>query len=85
VQNVLELLIVVGVAALLGGVLYLRRAMPWPFRYEGRKYRRMPDGVFQDAAKTPVTDVALIPKLVVAYEAAKYGSRDLLDTETDNN
>ena len=81
----LEVVIIVGVAALLGGGVYLRRTMPWPFHYEGRKYRRMPDGVFQDAAKAPVTDAALIPKLVVAYEAAKYGSRDMSDIEIDNS
>jgi hypothetical protein len=82
---VLEVLIVAGGIVLLGGGFYLRRTMPWPFRYEGRKYRRMPDGTFQDAAKAPVTDTALIPKLVEAYEVTKYGRRDMLDLDMDNS
>ena len=75
----LEAIVIIGVLALLGGGFYLRRTMPWPFTYEGKKYRRMPDGTFQDAEKQTVKDAALLPKLVAAYEAAKYGTGDLRD------
>lgn len=81
----IETLVILGTLALLGGGLYLRRTMPWPFEYEGRKYRRMPDGTFQDATKETVLDVALISKLTPAYEAAKYGSRDLHGWGSDNS
>ena len=70
-------LIVIGCVALLGGALYLRKTLPWPFTYEGQKYRRMPDGTFQDAGKVTVTDPALIEKLKPAFEEAKYGKPDL--------
>ena len=80
----IETLVILGILALLGGGFYLRRTMPWPFTYEGRKYRRMPDGTFQDATKQPVLDVALISRLMPAYEAAKYGSRDLQGWGSDN-
>jgi hypothetical protein len=75
----LEVGLVVGIAALLGGAYYLRRTMPWPFTYEGRKYRRMPNGSFQDANKQEVLDAALIPHLRKAYETAKYGEKDMSD------
>ena len=78
----LEFAVIAGVALLLAGGFYLRRAMPWPFVYEGKKYRRMPDGSFQDANKAQVTDAALISKLQPEYEAAKYGRRDLSDWES---
>lgn len=81
--DMLEIAIVVGLVALLGMGFYLRRTMPWPFVHEGKKYRRMPDGTFQDAAKAPVRDAALIPGLTKSYEAAKYGTRDLSDLDTD--
>ncbi|QYO76067.1 hypothetical protein [Devosia salina] len=75
----LEVGLIVGIAALLGGAYYLRRTQPWPFEYEGRKYRRMPDGSFQDANKQIVVDVALVPHLRKAYESAKYGEKDMSD------
>lgn len=78
----LEIGVIVGCLALFGGAFYLRRTMPWPFSYEGKKYRRMPDGSFQDASKTEVQDPALLPHLQEAYEAAKYGRRDLSDLPT---
>jgi hypothetical protein len=52
--------------------------MPYPFQYEGRKYRRLSDGSFTDAAKVPVTDAALIPMLKAQYEKAKYGDNEKL-------
>lgn len=33
----------------------------------------------------PVVDAALTPKLVVAYEAAKYGDRELQGWDSDNS
>ncbi len=75
----LEAGILIGVVALLGGAFYLRQTMPWPFKYEGSEYRRMPDGSFQDAGRAKVIDTALIPHLHRAYEAAKYGEKDLSD------
>lgn len=78
-------LVALGIIALLGGAFYLRRTMPWPFEFEGKKYRRMSDGTFQDATKMPVVDAALTPKLVVAYEAAKYGDRELQGWDSDNS
>ena len=73
----LEFAVIAGMALLLAGGFYLRRTMPWPFVHEGTKYRRMPDGSFQDANKARITDAALIAKLQPEYEAAKYGRRDL--------
>lgn len=73
----LATVIVIACVALLGGALYLRKTLPWPFTYEGQKYRRMSDGTFQDAGKVTVTDPDLIEKLKSAYEAAKYGAPDL--------
>ena len=75
----LEMGLIVGGAALLGGALYLRRTMPWPFKYEEKNYRRMPDGTFQDANKQVVVDAALVPRLRKAYETAKYGDKDIHD------
>lgn len=80
----LEFAVIAGVALLLGGGFYLRRTMPWPFVHEGRKYRRMPDGSFQDANKTLITDAVQISKLQPEYEAAKYGRRDLSDWPTSD-
>jgi hypothetical protein len=83
--GLLEISIAVAVVVLLGGAFYLRRKMPWPFEYEGRKYRRMPNGTFQDANKKTVTDAALVPQLTKAYEAAKYGTGELQAWESDNS
>jgi hypothetical protein len=73
----LAAVVVIAGAALLGGALYLRKTLPWPFTFEGQKYRRMPDGTFQDASKVTITDPDLIEKLKPAYEEAKYGKPDL--------
>jgi hypothetical protein len=78
-------LIVVVTVALFGGALYLRRVLPWPFKHEGKKYRRMRDGTFQDAQKNTVQDMALIAKLTPAYEAAKYGASELQAWDADNS
>jgi hypothetical protein len=78
-MRMLEVGLIVGGAVLLGGAFYLRRTMPWPFKYEGRRYRRMPDGTFQDASRQVVVDEALIPHLRKGYETAKYGDRDVSD------
>lgn len=77
----LEFAIIAGMVLLLGGGLYLRRSLPWPFVFEGRKYRRMPDGSFQDASKVKVADPALIAVLQQEYEAAKYGRPDLANMD----
>lgn len=81
----IAILVAIGCVAIFAAALYLRKTMPWPFEYEGQKYRRMPDGTFQDALKTPITDAALIAKLVPAYEEAKYGAPDGPDWNTDNS
>ncbi|MDB5473938.1 MAG: hypothetical protein JWP99_1241 [Devosia sp.] len=80
----LEFAVIAGVALLLAGCFYLRRTMPWPFVYEGKKYRRMPDGTFQDADKVRVTDGELISRLQPEFEAAKYGRRDLSAWESSD-
>ena len=77
----LEAAIIAACLVLLGGGFYLRRKMPWPFEHEGKKYRRMPDGTFQDANKAEVKDRELLPKLTEAYEAAKYGKGDMSDID----
>lgn len=80
----LELLVGGGVVIIFAGALYLRRKMPWPFELEGQRYRRMPDGTFQDAKKMQVTDPAMLPKLEAAYKSAKYGSGELQAWDVDN-
>lgn len=77
----LEFAIIAAGLVLMGGGFYLRRTMPWPFVYDGQKYRRMRDGSFRDASKNKVTDLALITVLQTEYEAAKYGRRDLGDID----
>jgi hypothetical protein len=81
----LEFAVIAGVIALFGGCFYLRRTLPWPFSYDGKKFRRMPDGSFQDADKTTVHDAALIPRLQEAYERAKYPRGDMSDWDTSSD
>lgn len=80
----IAILVVIACVAMFAGALYLRRTLPWPFEHEGKKYRRMPDGTFQDADKRPVTDAALIALLVPAYEQNKYGTPGSYGWDTDN-
>jgi hypothetical protein len=77
IEKMVAAIIVIACLALLGGALYLRKTLPWPFTHDGQKYRRMPDATFQDANKVTITDPELIEKLKVAYEEAKYGKADL--------
>ncbi|PSC06157.1 hypothetical protein SLNSH_04975 [Alsobacter soli] len=60
-------LIIVGIVLL--AVWSGRR--PFKFRHNGAVYYRLKDGTFQDAAKAPVTDPALITVLEAAYKKEK--------------
>lgn len=79
----LAIVVAIGCVALIAAGLYLRKTLPWPFSYDGQKYRRMPDGTFQDASKNTITDPALIKRLQPAFEEAKYGTPSLEKLDLD--
>jgi hypothetical protein len=78
-------LFLVLIALVIAGSVYARWKLPWPFRYNGQKYKRYRDGSFTDATGNKVTDAALIPILHAEYEKAKYKSGEANDWSIDSD
>lgn len=73
------------IAIVVAGSVYARWKLPWPFTYNGQKYKRHRDGSFTDPANNKVTDPALIPILKAEYEKAKYKQGEAGEWSIDND
>lgn len=63
------------------GLVVLLNRLPYRFEHQGKRYYRLRDGSFTDAAKVKVNDASLLPALAASYKKA----REAQDARADWN